>query len=35
MYIKIKTIILICVHNKTSKLHKPSVERDMKMFVLV
>ena len=35
MYIKFKTIILICVHTKTSKLHKPSVGRGLKIFVLV
>ena len=33
--LKFKTIILICVHTKTSKLHKPSVGRDLKNFVLV
>ena len=31
----IKTIILICVHTKTSKFHKPSLGQDLKNFMLV
>ena len=33
--LKFKTIILICLDTITSKLHKPSVGRDLKIFVLV
>ena len=33
--LKFKTIILICVHTKTSKFHKPSVEQGLKIFILV
>ena len=29
--LKFKTIILICVHTKTLKFHKPSVRQDLKM----
>ena len=33
--LKFKTIILICVPTKIPKLHRPSVGRDLKIFVLV
>ena len=33
--LKLKTIILICGHTKISKLDKPSVGRDLKIFALV
>ena len=33
--LKFKTIILICVHTKTLKFHKSSVEQGLKTFILV
>ena len=33
--LKFKTIILIRVHTKTLKFHKPSVEQGLKTFILV
>ena len=33
--LKSKTIILICVHTKTSKFDKPSVGQGLKIFILV
>ena len=32
MYINFKTISLICIHTKISKLHKPRVGRGLKIF---
>ena len=34
-FMYIKTIILICIHTKTSKFHKPSLGQDLKNFILV